>query len=116
MPLSVSEGGGLIWSLVALLLMASLAISLSRLISVLRRDHPELYEELGHPRFFWGGDSGATWKFSRFLFSKRSRLTGDSQVTRLCFVARLLYVPTLIWVGLPFLLIIWFAVVPSPGG
>lgn len=104
---------GFVWTLVALLLMTAMALPIGRLVSILRREHPDLYVELGRPRFLWGGDAGATWKFARFLFSERPRLVSDSRVNRLCLVTKILYVPTMIWIALPFLLILWFAVFPQ---
>jgi len=101
---------GTLWFWGTAVLILLLAVPLTVLIRLLRKDNPELYEELGSPRWFWGSDPGARFKFTRFLFSSGPKEARDRRVRAWCRIIRPLYVVALVWVLFPFVVILWFAV------
>ena len=107
MSFELSSDGAL-WAWVALGLLVALAVPLSLLMRLIRQDHLQLYQELGSPRWFGGGFRGA-WLFMRFLFSSRPRESGDTRLRALCRIIRPLYVVAMVWVLLPFVTILAFA-------
>jgi len=103
---------GRLWISVAVGLMIFYSIPLYRLLLILRDDHPGVYEEVGSPWFFWRSSFSSSWKFGRFLFSSRPRRLNDPRVLFLCRIIRVIGIPLVIWVVSPFLLILWFAIIP----
>ncbi len=67
------------------------------LLRSLRRDHPDIYEELGAPNWFSNNTPETARLFSRYLFSQRYRAVPDRRFVLLCDLALVLHVLATLW-------------------
>lgn len=61
------------------------------LITQLRREHQEIYESIGSPRWLWA-EVGASNSAMCFVFGSQWKSMNDSFLVKLCWLSRMVYV------------------------
>ncbi len=84
------------FSFLTLFVIAAFFFVLSRLVSLLKSEHPEIYEGLGGKRIWYSAPDQL--KFFGFLFGLRYRQLESSRLTRLAILSKLLLVVATVFI------------------